>query len=435
MSASLVIRSFIALMVSVSVASFALTRASVPPRSAYQELSNSAVDPIAPIIDPRQNLAPGAAPTPTPAPTLGQGLHIDSLPYVPGYIIYTTEHHNIDFVTGHLTPWGLRGDGSSVAPALSPDGKSLAWVDTWKDYSDVFVAPLRINANNQRLTVGNQTQLTQDQNPPPALQRATPVPQYNAQTGTYQAPYDPRYWWWATKPSWTPDGKHLLYTSDRPGFDGNDGSTATAAIWEQGVGVTGTITNAVQMSTPTLGTGGDDSPEWRPRDPNVFLYVDYTYLGTNQQTQSGVIKAAMAPGYAQAPTSTRDLTPPTKTMFEPAWSPASYDIAFIEDVPDPTGKGQNKTVLKVMAYHRPGYLGDYYNAKTVVVGQPYVAQPFWSPDGKWLGYLTSSGDAFQLVIRRVMGQPRHLTFGKPITIFQARDISAEYRPAWLQPHS
>jgi len=83
-----------------------------------------------------------------------------------------------------------------------------------------------------------------------------------------------------------------------------------------------------------------------------------------------------------------------------------------------------------MAFHRPGNPGDFYKAQTVAHGAPYVTQPFWSPKGDYLGYLTSSGQDFTLVIRTVKHGATGLSFGLPMTIPQAETVDAGYRPAW-----
>jgi hypothetical protein len=83
-----------------------------------------------------------------------------------------------------------------------------------------------------------------------------------------------------------------------------------------------------------------------------------------------------------------------------------------------------------MPFRAPGWPLDYYRAVTVAKGHPWIVQPFWSPDGHYLGYLSSTGGDFALVIRRAYLDGRKPHFGPPISIPQAGAVSADYRPTW-----
>ena len=419
----LALRSILALVTTTAIAAVLLQRADLPPTPAERSVLASgagATGPVLPVLRPvtRQRSAPtpqhGRAsppitlPSPTaPAPQVIEPAPALSLfPDVRGHIVFVGPDHNLRFITGQHAWKRLTGQGTSVAPALSPDGSGLAWVELLRNYSDILVARLAYG-HDGAVRAYPATRLTQDERPP-----------------TAPPGYDPRYAWYALKPSWLPDGRHLVYLTDRPGFDPANPVKTDLAVWEQGI--TDTMTQAVQLSTPTLGTGGADSPVWRPHDPAVFLYVNY-YSDLSLPAGEGVIEATMAMTMTQPTAAPIGLTPHGTIAYHPAWSPDGHLIAFAEHQSD------GRTDLKVMPFHRPGTLNDYLmHAVMVERGHPYVAQPFWSPDGRYLGYLasTSANGGFELYIRSVTQDRKGLRFGAPIHIVQAETVSADYRPTW-----
>lgn len=428
MSLSLAIRSLLVLLLCVIVASVAITYASVPPRSAIQAAlqdqgTNGVTLPTAaaqapsatavPTRQASQSATPTPAPTATPSPVaIPRGLDVSSFPDVSGHIFFTTPSHNLSFITGRAVHKQITNDGASVAPALSPDSSMLAWVLFKRNYSDINVTTLRLGRDGSVRPL-TTTVLTQDQSPPPALQLSPAPPGY-----------DPRYEWWANKPAWLPDGQHLIYVSDRPGFDPTNQVNVTTSVWEQGL--TDPVTNAVRLSTPRSGVAWHDSPAWRPGDPSTFIYVNYSRTGAQNTIDQGIIEAVTALTGTQPLTAPIDLTPQGIVQYHPAWSPDGRYIAFVED------KGTNtRSDLMVMPFRAPGYLADYNNVVTVAVGDAFAVQPFWSPDGRYLGYLSGGSGDFNMVIRRVYHERNgRLSFGPPIALPQAGAVSADYRPTW-----
>ncbi|HZS91902.1 MAG TPA: hypothetical protein VFE42_31015 [Chloroflexota bacterium] len=429
MTVSLIVRSFFTLVVAIVVTAVTITHTTIPPRSALQAAldtndsgSRRAVIPTPPPYGPNPTVQPSvmstgrsgsqsaAKPTPTAtAITIQPRMALSDFFDVPGHIFYTGPDHNIWFITGQHAHTQFTGDGASVSPALSPDGQKLAWVQLERSYSDVEVTNLRLESNGAVQPITTTT-LTQDKYPPPALQRS---PNYG---------YDPRYWWWATKPAWLPDSRHILYISDRPGYDPNDEANVAMSIWEQSID--GVITNAVGLSLPqpVVDTSGHDSPQWRPHDPSTFLYVNY-YLAADRSDQ-GIIEVGEALTGTAPITPAIDLSPQGTLIYQPTWSSDGRFITFVEDI------GHNKTNLLVMPFHPPGDPNDFNKAVVVATGAPYVTQPFWSPAGHYLGYLVGGNGDFSMVIRRVYYEGKELRFGPPIALPQAGPVSAEYRPSW-----
>lgn len=431
MTVSLLLRSLVALALGVVITAGALTHAGIPPASAITAAVSGAggngptiTSPmLPPPLPPRrpQHTRPGVAPAPTPVAsatprpvTIQPGPSISAFATVPGHIFYDDPTHNLHFITGQRAQRPFTGDGSSVAPALSPDGRRLAWVELERNYSDIYLTSLRFLPGGAVKAMNDSVRLTQDQTPPADLQTAaTPYG------------YQPSYEWWAQKPAWLPDGRRLLYLSDRPGYDPNYPEAATMRVWEQAV--TDTITNAISLTVPSPGTGGGDSAAWRPHDPAIFIYVNYYSNTSDLAAGEGIIEAAVAPTGTAPSADPQALTPHGKTDELPAWSPDGHYIAFVEDV------GRTRSNLLVMPFHRPGSGLDYYHAVVVATGAPYATQPFWSPDGRYLGYLVGGTSSnFALVMRRAYlnGPKGAVRFGPPITLTQAGPVSAEYRPTW-----
>src|SRR5439155_8528342 len=129
-------RSALALLVSVAIAGLALTHATVPPASALRAaLSNGGG--TGPVITPPLPglLASPARPKgpqqsthtrrPPPGVVMAPGVEISDFPNVRGHIFFDGTDHNIRFITGQHARRQFTGDGSSVAPALAPNGRSL----------------------------------------------------------------------------------------------------------------------------------------------------------------------------------------------------------------------------------------------------------------------------------------------------------------------
>ncbi len=428
MTVGLAVRSLLALLLGVGVALAGLTQATVLPPPAVAvaltkqgENGNGKI--YVPFIQPvgrrPQPVITGSRRKPAPHPprvreqVIAPSAPVAQFPMVHGHIFYTAPDHNLYFVTGQHPRKQFTGNGTTVAPAFSTDGSQLAWVTFLRNYSDIYVTSLGYNDATGAVTAITATWVTQDQSPPPALQLQ----------GCQTPPgYQPSYGWWATKPSFLPDGQRLAYVTNRPGYCGEQNTDyADGSIYEQGV--TDTMTNAIRLASATLGTGGNDSPQWRPRDPAVFIYTNYYH---DNQVNEAIIQAAMAvTGTAPADGSQIGLTPHGATAELPAWSPDGRYIAFVDD-----HVAAKRSDLKVMQFHRPGNAGDYTQAQTTARGAPYVTQPFWSPKGDYLGYLTSSGQEFTVVIRRVTRHGTTLTFGPPQSIPQAETADAGYRPTW-----
>ena len=401
MNVGFIARSIAVLLLTTVLCSVLLTRASAPPTSSLNSALNGTNNGPLYLGQGAVNLQPGQT--------------VAIYPAVTGHIFFTSVTHNLYFITGQHLRRQYTADGGSVAPAVSADGSHLLWVETHQDYSDILLSSLQYGQDGS-VHPGPAQQLTQDQYPPTALQRV-PAP-YG---------YDNRYWWFGTKPAWSSDGTRITYVSDRPGFDPADPEIVAGAIWEQAL--TDPITNALQLSSPLAGTGGHDSPVWQPNGSNI-VYANYV-SSINQPNGQSTLEAVQAPttngnsaATASSSSSTIDLTPLGLTDEFPSFSPNGKQIAFIEDIE------HTRTVLRIMPFTPPGDPNDYGRGRVLLKGTPFVTQPFWSPDGKYLGYLIGSGDSFTMAIRAVNRVGNDLHLGPEISVPQAGIVGADYRPAW-----
>jgi Tol biopolymer transport system component len=163
---------------------------------------------------------------------------------------------------------------------------------------------------------------------------------------------------WATHPRWSPDGKRIAFvatTSLRPG------GASTEQIWVADVDGANPF-QVTHVSDP--GTAAV-TPAWSPDGRRIA----YHWINRGIWTVN-------VDGTDNRPLLER--TPPLADPFffpsAPAWSPTGDLIAFTAYV-DRTGPRRLMTV-------RP----DGTDRKTVVAGEDNLADPSWSPDGKWIAY-------------------------------------------------
>ncbi|MCL6740992.1 CehA/McbA family metallohydrolase [Sphingomonas sp. RB56-2] len=131
------------------------------------------------------------------------------------------------------------GNAVNVEPRLSPDGKQVAWVSTaGTGHFNLFVADIGADGLH---------------NPQPLLgERKSAIARY------YYSAFDH-----ALNPSWTPDGKRILYVSN------NEAAWGTGDIWSMAVG-----NPADRRKVLSEETSWDARPEMSP-DGKQLLFASY----------------------------------------------------------------------------------------------------------------------------------------------------------------
>lgn len=324
--------------------------------------------------------APGAAtPVPTPkslsTPTPGPPT------LLPGNLIFVRGGNLFELTRiGSIRQLTWQGDGAMPDP--SPNGRSIAFVRFTTGFqrygkyaSDVWVLDL---------PTMRQHSLTHDEtaNPPNNL--------------------------WALWPSWTSDGKYILFSSDRAKLSTapSDVRKVDLDVWSmKSAGGT-----ATKLTTSARGSGGDTEPKWR-FGAHQFLYARWSYLqGTNQPYSALVLHDTRSGRSWQ-------LTPAGGRAIDPEWDRKGNRIVYVSRV-----NGVDDVVVsRVVATKNGPALGP---GTVLATGQ--VAQPAFSPDGRWVSYLRAHGDGFDFFLVPSSGGSAHRVDAVPST------IDARWRPVWTR---
>jgi Tol biopolymer transport system component len=312
--------------------------------------------------------APPATDTPTgvpPTPTAGAIATAAPTPrqfndvVIPGTLIYT-QGHVLFKLHGEEAPVRLVDQASM--PAVSPNGKQIAYIRLQKNFSDLLVLNLR---------TGKSTQLTND---------------------TYRDPIDQRTGLSAGSPAWVNDGSSIYFTWNYPGFIAGATEAQTTSRTDLSIyrcAATGPCdSNTAQdvVDSGFVNSGGDYDPAPRPTDPSILVYSRYAYgnSGNADLSLPTLVARTLTTGVEVA------LTGQTDAASQPAWAPNGRYLAFVK-----TDLNESTNAIYLMAFHSPGRYSDYNHAVKLVQGAPLVAHPVISPDGRYIAYMadddTSSG--------------------------------------------
>jgi hypothetical protein len=348
--------------------------------------------PTAVPVTPPTPTPTGVPPTPTagaiatPVPTRQR---FNDVP-VPGTLIYA-QGHTLLALHGENAPERLVDQATS--PAISPNGKQLAYIRFQKNFSDLLVLDLR---------TGKSTQITQD---------------------GYRDPIDQRTALSAGSPAWSDDGSSLYFTWNYPGFIAGateDQTTNRTDLSIYRCAATGPCTSASAQDIADPGwnnlAGGNYDPAPRPTDPTLLVYSHYAY--GNASNPDLAVPALIAHNLTD--NTEVQLTGQTAAVAEPAWAPSGRYLAFVK-----TDTSETTNAIYIMAFHSPGRYSDYTHAVMLVQGAPYVAHPVISPDGRFIAYLaddeTSTG--FHLYVA-----PLHLgkqvSMGTPRMVLRAGTVDS-----------
>jgi len=344
---------------------------------------------------------------------------------------YLTINGNLYALNGTTqTTRELVNTGNAMDPAVSPDGKWVAFVKKYRNYSDLCVVS----------TNGGQVRVLRSGN----------GSFYNA-----GGPIHNTYYWY-TQPAWSQDGSTLLFLSD-----------LEKENWYQQTGQNASLLDLQVFSIPfnnptvtptdvayaTFGDGGDQNPEYRPGHPDQMIYTHYTYDAATQTQQ--VIQLYMEnpnaisenPGvyYPGSPSGGYDpaiaITPTSSTVTDPAFSPDGTAIAYIK-----TDSSSNQMELDVMPVpparitqtpNDPNTeqlaLHAYETESSHLLTAMYLSEPVWSPDGKQIAYYNYTNNTFDLWIAQVSYDAKASKYslqGNPIQVTSG-GVDAASHPVWM----
>ncbi|MGH2479768.1 MAG: hypothetical protein ACRDHW_08955 [Ktedonobacteraceae bacterium] len=342
---------------------------------------------------------------------------------------YLTIGHNLYAIRGDGTSQELVNTGNVYDPAVSPDGKSIAFIEKSKQYSDLCMVS----------TTGGQVQMLRTG---------------NLGGFYYNGPFVHNHYYWYAQPAWSPDGSHLLFLSDLEKENWYQQTGIDAPMLDMQVFSIPINTPAVKpqdVAYASFGDGGNRDESYRPGHPDEIVYTHYAYDAATQTQQviqlflenpntisqnprryyPGAPGGGFDPGIAITDGKTQDL--------QPAFSPDGNTIAYVQresdgqmslDVmpvpPDNITQTPNDPNTEKLAVQT------YQTQSSHLVSSLYVQQPVWSPDGKQLAYITYNGGGFDLWITNLSPNAKtgaYTTQGSPIQVTTG-GVDGDVRPVW-----
>jgi Tol biopolymer transport system component len=306
--------------------------------------------------------------------------------------IYATIGHVLYQITGDGQSHQLVGGGNVYDPAVSPDGTKIAFIQKYKQYSDLaYIAssggPVHV------LISGNGHFFKND-------------------GGFIHNTY-----YWFFEPAWSPDGSTLIFLSDwmkatyKQQCTGADADMLDLQVFSLSINNPG---KPQAVAYAEFGGGGDRDPSYRPGHADQILYAHYSRLPSDDSNQ--VVQLFLAdPGkIAQDPSAYcmggRDsgvaISDPKDEDIQPAFSPSGNTIAYVRrdnatqmslyvmPVPENVTQDPNNTTVAQQALQP-------YRKSQHLLQDLYIGHPVWSPDGKRIAYLTESNNELDLWIANI----------------------------------
>lgn len=342
---------------------------------------------------------------------------------------YVTIGHNLYVLNGDNTSKELVNTGNVYDPAVSPDGKWVAFVQKYKQYSNL--AAVSTSGGKVRVLRSGQGKFYRD-------------------SGFVHNTYA-----WYAQPAWSADSKTLLFLSD-----------FTKEDWYQQTGIDAPMLDMQVFSVPfsnpmaepkhvayaSFGDGGNRDVSYRPGHSNQIIYTHYAYdakTRTQQQIQLFMEDPNMIsenPGvyYPGAPGGGYDpgiaITTDQYEVIQPEFSPDGDNIAYIR-------RGSTQMGLYIMPVPPDSITKTPNDEQTVkdavqafktqstkLLSQLYIGTPTWSPDGKQMAYLAYNGGVFDLWLINLEKNAKTGVYsitGSPIQLTSG-GIDGESRPVWTK---
>jgi WD40-like Beta Propeller Repeat len=345
--------------------------------------------------------------------------------------IYFTYDRNLYVLNGNKNLTQLTQGMDVRDPAVSPDGKWVAFIKRYPDYSDLMLLPTA--GGKPRLLRTGVGQYIPNPNSPMGAPQSTAI--------------------WYAQPSWQ-DATHLIFLSDLAKFYTNPGVDSfllDLQVFE--ISIDDPTAVPQTLAYANYGAGGDRDASYRPGHPDQIIYTHYAYdsTGANQLTQiyledpnaivnhpgkyrPGATGFAFDPGIA--------ITPPEQANLQPSFSPDGSTIAYIRRIDDShmglylmpvpaenvTQDPNNPVIIKQAL--------EPYNQSVLIQEGLYISQPFWSPDGTQLGYLSYNNDVFDIWLMHMARNPKTNLLAAKDTPIQLTDtgghLDGDSRPSWSQ---
>ncbi len=353
--------------------------------------------------------------------------------------IYFTLDHNLYVLDGTRVPRQLTHGMTVADPVVSPNGKWIAFSVRYQNYSNLVYMSVNggslhtvVTGNGQFFAVGDGT----------------------------------NSFYWFLQPAWSPDSKNLLFLSDLQkafiwrslGSPFNSAYFPDLQVFSLPIGrptltAAQALNDAQAIAYADFGNGGDRDVSYRPHHNDQIVYTHYTYNtgGTQQLVQlyledpnaiannpgkytPGVEGSGIDPSVAITPKDTN------KECLQPAFSPDGNYIAYIQrinsthmglfimPVADNITQNPNDPTTASKA------LKPYSSKSSMIQSGLYISQPFWSPDGKEIAYLSYTSNVYDIWLSNVSLDQKTGTdklVGSPVQLTSANGhLDGDSRPFW-----
>ena len=347
--------------------------------------------------------------------------------------IYFTLNHNLYVLDGTRVPRQLTHNLTVMDPAVSPDGKWIAFIARFTNYSNL--AYISVNGGAiHTVIIGNGEFYTQD----------------GIVNNTY---------YWFAQPTWSSDSKHLLFLSDLQKLfywanlgapfnnaDFSDMQVFSLPIGQPTITAKDATTTIQAVAYAAFGDGGDRDPSYRPHHDDQIAFTHYQYDATGTQQIIQIFledpnAIANNPGvYSPVDDPAVPITPANTNQqsMEPTFSPDGNFIAYIQrqnttsmglyimPVANNVTQNPNNTAVENAA------LQPFKKSVNILSGQ-YISQPVWSLDGKQIAYMAYNNNVFDIWLANVSLSKagKYTLVGSPVQLTSANGaLDGDSRPFW-----
>jgi len=340
--------------------------------------------------------------------------------------IYCTIDHNLWVTDGSSASRELIHGDNVYDPAVSPDGKWIAFIGRFKNFSNLVIIPA--GGGPVRILLSGDGHFYND-------------------SGIIKNTYH-----WFAQPAWSLDGTHLLFLSDLQKdfvwytLGGAFKSSPFLDLQVFSIPFDNPSAQPQAIAYASYGDGGDRDPSYRPAHPNqppeiVYTHYAYDQTGTQQVIQVFLADATAIANHPYTYSPVNDsgvpLTPGSVQNIDPAFSPDGNAIAYVRR------DTSNQMSLYVMPVAE-GVTADPnnptveqkalqpYNKSSHILSGQYVSQPVWSPDGKQIVYVSYNNSEFDLWLANISYNAKtgaYSLHGNPIQLTSG-GIDGDSRPFW-----